>query len=57
MSEGKCYRLYTKETFEKLEEFNIPEIQRSNLELVTLLLKSLKIDNLNQFPLIDKPDP
>lgn len=52
---GKCYRLYKKKDFENLEEFNIPEILRSNLILVTLHLKALYIEDLSKFPLIDKP--
>jgi pre-mRNA-splicing factor ATP-dependent RNA helicase DHX38/PRP16 len=44
---GQCYRLYSAHIFrEELFENNIPEIQRTNLCNVVLLLKSLNIDNL-----------
>ena len=46
---GKCYRLYTKETFNNLDEYAIPEILRSDLLLVTLHLKALNIDNVYEF--------
>ena len=44
---GQCYRLYSANIFrQELFENNIPEIQRTNLCNVVLLLKSLHIDNL-----------
>lgn len=36
-------------------ENNIPEIQRTNLANVVLLLKSLNIDNLLEFDFMDPP--
>jgi len=36
-------------------ENNIPEIQRTNLSNVVLLLKSLNIDNLLEFEYMDPP--
>lgn len=51
-----CYRLYTNTTFtSELLENNIPEIQRTNLSNVVLLLKSLKVDNLLEFDFMDPP--
>ena len=39
---GKCFRLYTAYAFKhELEENTIPEIQRTNLANVVLMLKSL----------------
>ena len=53
---GTCYRLYTDTIFrEDLLENNIPEIQRTNLANVVLLLKSLNIDNLLEFDFMDTP--
>lgn len=53
---GTCYRLYTDTIFrEDLLENNIPEIQRTNLANVVLLLKSLNIDNLLEFDFMDPP--
>lgn len=44
---GECYRLYTDTVFRcELLENNIPEIQRTNLANVVLLLKSLNVDDL-----------
>ncbi|UKJ88903.1 DEAD-box family helicase [Theileria orientalis] len=53
---GVCYRLYTQRIFiNDLFENNIPEIKRTNLCNVVLLLKSLKIVNLLSFDFIDPP--
>lgn len=53
---GVCYRLYTDTIYrEDLLENNIPEIQRTNLANVVLLLKSLKISNLLEFEFMDPP--
>ncbi|PIG86343.1 pre-mRNA-splicing factor ATP-dependent RNA helicase-like protein cdc28 [Aspergillus arachidicola] len=42
---GKCFRLYTKWAYyNELEESTTPEIQRTNLSSVILMLKSLGID-------------
>ena len=39
---GKCFRLYTAWAFKhEMEESTVPEIQRTNLGNVVLLLKSL----------------
>lgn len=56
VSPGKCFRLYTEWAFEKeLEENIIPEIQRTNLGNVVLLLKSLGINDLLHFDFMDPP--
>ncbi|KEG02478.1 pre-mRNA-splicing factor ATP-dependent RNA helicase PRP16, putative [Plasmodium vinckei vinckei] len=53
---GICYRLYTENTFLcDLYPNNIPEIQRSNLSNVVLLLKSLNVENIFDFDFIDAP--
>ena len=53
---GTCYRLYTDTIYrEDLLENNIPEIQRTNLANVVLLLKSLNISNLLEFEFMDPP--
>lgn len=53
---GECYRLYTDTVFRnELLENNIPEIQRTNLANVVLLLKSLNVDNLLEFDFMDPP--
>ncbi|KAI9769541.1 MAG: hypothetical protein M1840_004019 [Geoglossum simile] len=53
---GKCFRLYTKWAFyNELEENTTPEIQRTNLNSVVLLLKSLGINHLIEFDFMDPP--
>ena len=53
---GKCFRLYTKDAYEnQMEEMTIPEIQRTNLGNVVLLLKSLGINDLIHFDFMDAP--
>lgn len=53
---GVCYRLYTERAFvSELFTNPIPEIQRTNLSHVVLLLKSLGVDNLLQFEFMDPP--
>ena len=53
---GLCFRLYTEHSFNsEMWENNVPEIQRTNLANVVLLLKSLKIDNLLEFDFMDAP--
>eukprot|EP00930_Biecheleria_cincta_P058419 TRINITY_DN44257_c0_g1_i1.p1 TRINITY_DN44257_c0_g1~~TRINITY_DN44257_c0_g1_i1.p1 ORF type:complete len:1042 (-),score=197.45 TRINITY_DN44257_c0_g1_i1:241-3255(-) len=55
---GKCYRLFTKWSFEhELDDDNAPEIQRSNLGHVVLMLKSIGIDDLLHFDFMDPPPP
>lgn len=53
---GVCFRLYTDHSFRtEMWPNNIPEIQRTNLSNVVLLLKSLKVDNLLEFDFMDPP--
>ncbi|EEY17555.1 pre-mRNA-splicing factor ATP-dependent RNA helicase prp22 [Verticillium alfalfae VaMs.102] len=52
---GKCFRLYTEETWESLADANVPEIQRTNLAPFILQLKALGIDNILRFPFLSAP--
>jgi pre-mRNA-splicing factor ATP-dependent RNA helicase DHX16 len=53
---GKCFRLYTSYAYNnELEDNTIPEIQRTNLGNVVLLLKSLGINDLIHFDFMDPP--
>lgn len=54
---GITYRLYTERAVEEDKMYlqPIPEIQRANLTNVLLLLKSLKVDDINLFPFLDPP--
>ena len=55
---GKCFRLYTEESYKKqLIEQTYPEILRSNLANTVLELKKLGIDDLVHFDLMDPPAP
>ena len=54
---GLAYRLYTERAIgEDLMYIQpIPEIQRTNLTNVMLLLKSLKVEDVTKFPFLDSP--
>ena len=53
---GKCFRLYTKWAYlNELDDNTIPEIQRTNLGSVVLMLKSLGINDLIHFDFMDPP--
>lgn len=55
---GKCFRLYTKWSYEnEMDGETGPELLRSNLSQVVLLLLSLGIDNLMEFDFLDAPPP
>ncbi|KAG1680389.1 hypothetical protein FOA52_015480 [Chlamydomonas sp. UWO 241] len=55
-SAGKCFRLYTAWSFEnELDDNTVPEIQRTNLGNVVLMLKSLGIHDLMNFDFMDPP--
>ena len=55
---GKCYRLYTEESYKNdLAESSHPEILTCNLGGVVLQMKMLKIDDLVHFDFIEPPDP
>ena len=53
---GKCFRLFTAFSFQnELEANTVPEILRTNMGNVVLLLKSLGINDLMGFDFLDKP--
>lgn len=53
---GTAYRLYTEDTLhEDMYIQTIPEIQRTNLSNTVLLLKSLGVEEIIQFPFVDPP--
>ncbi|KAL3698668.1 hypothetical protein R1sor_012744 [Riccia sorocarpa] len=55
---GKCFRLYTVESFQdQLPSQTLPEILRSNLANVVLTLKKVGIDDLVHFDFMDPPAP
>ena len=54
---GTCHRLWTESGHLNRPERNTPEIQRSDLAEVVLLLHSLGIRRAAAFDWLDKPDP
>jgi pre-mRNA-splicing factor ATP-dependent RNA helicase DHX16 len=53
---GKCFRLYTAWSFQyEMEDNTVPEIQRTNMGNVVLMMKSLGINDLLNFDFMDKP--
>ncbi|VEL17527.1 unnamed protein product [Protopolystoma xenopodis] len=53
---GVCYRLYTISQYqEEMLTSTVPEIQRTNLANVVLLLKSLGVQDLMRFHFMDAP--
>lgn len=52
---GKCFRLYSQQSYDNLPETTVPEIQRSDLAPVLLQLKALGIDNIVRFDFITPP--
>jgi ATP-dependent RNA helicase DHX8/PRP22 len=55
-SPGKCYRLYSKPSYEDMAQETVPEIQRSNLANTVLYLKLLGIQDVLGFSYLDPPD-
>uniref|UniRef100_A0A8R1E3H5 RNA helicase n=1 Tax=Caenorhabditis japonica TaxID=281687 RepID=A0A8R1E3H5_CAEJA len=53
---GKCYRLYSREEFQKFEAENMPEILRCNLSATFLELMKLGMKNPHKLKLIDPPE-
>eukprot|EP00756_Hemistasia_phaeocysticola_P012782 Hpha_TRINITY_DN15227_c1_g8::TRINITY_DN15227_c1_g8_i2::g.65300::m.65300/K12813/DHX16; pre-mRNA-splicing factor ATP-dependent RNA helicase DHX16 len=55
---GICFRLYTANSFRnELDDAQIPEIQRTNLGNVVLMLKSIGVHELLKFDFLDAPPP
>lgn len=54
---GTCHRLWTESGHLNRPERNTPEIRRTDLAEVVLLLHSLHIKKAVQFDWLDKPDP
>ena len=52
---GTCFRLYTEQDFSILEKESTPEIKRVNISSMILLLKTLGVDNVIEFPYLDPP--
>ena len=53
---GICFRLYTEDAFEGLQETSVPEILRVNLAQVVLQLKGMGIKDPTTFEFVTPPD-
>ncbi|KAJ2641138.1 hypothetical protein GGF44_002256, partial [Coemansia sp. RSA 1694] len=55
---GKCFRMFTQHAFlNEMEANTPPEILRTNLSSVVLMLKCIGINNLIEFDFMDPPSP
>jgi hypothetical protein len=52
---GSCYRLYPRESYDKLLDNAEPEIKRVSLASVILLLKASGVEDVVGFDYMDKP--
>lgn len=52
---GKCFRLFTESSAEKLQPSIVPEMQRSPLAPVVLQLKALGVENILRFDFLSPP--
>ncbi|MFT7802381.1 putative ATP-dependent RNA helicase DHX40 [Arapaima gigas] len=56
-SSGKCFRIYSREFWEKcMPDYTIPEVQRTSLTAVILTLKCLGVHDVIRFPYLDSPE-
>ncbi|KAK4230670.1 putative ATP-dependent RNA helicase [Podospora fimiseda] len=53
---GKCFRLYTEETYETLQKTDLPEILRTDILSAILTMKARGINDVLAFPLMDPPE-
>ena len=53
---GICVRLYDENDYESRPRFTDPEILRTNLAGVILQMKALKLGDIDDFPLLERPD-
>lgn len=52
---GTCYRLFTKQEFDKMKDFSLPEIQRCSLAGVILQMLAIGITDIFGFDFMDRP--
>jgi ATP-dependent helicase HrpA len=52
---GICIRLYTEDDFNSRAPFSDPEVLRSSLASVILRMKSLRLNDIEQFPFVEAP--
>ena len=56
VSDGIAIRLYSEEDFNHRDEFTTPEILRTNLASVILMMSTLNLGKIDQFPFVEPPD-
>lgn len=49
IQKGNCYRLYTQDTFNGMIKLPVPEIKRTNLDNLFLIIKSMGVHNVKEF--------
>ncbi len=54
---GICIRLFSEEDYQGRPRFTTPEIRRTDLASVILQTKVLQLGELDEFPLLDSPQP
>ncbi|KAI9710471.1 MAG: putative ATP-dependent RNA helicase dhr2 [Bogoriella megaspora] len=52
---GKCWRLYTKDEYAKMERNTLPEILRCDLSQAVLMMKARGVRDVVGFPLLEQP--
>ena len=52
---GICYRIYSQEWFENLDEYGQAEIERVPLESVTLQMLAMGLPDVRKFPYLEPP--
>lgn len=52
---GKCYQLFPKNAYEDLEQYNVPQILRSELSGPILQLKAIGISSILELDFMDQP--
>ncbi|KAH8675793.1 P-loop containing nucleoside triphosphate hydrolase protein [Xylariales sp. PMI_506] len=53
---GKCFRLYTSDAYDALQDADLPEILRNDVLGAVLTMKARGINDIFSFPLMDFPD-
>ena len=54
-SEGNCYRMLTRQEFQRLDSETVPEIKRCAISTVLLQMLSIGIENIFKFDFLDPP--
>ena len=54
-SEGNCYRMITRNEFERLDKETVPEIKRCSISTVILQMLSIGIRDISKFDFLDPP--